>query len=63
MGTVIYFPLKREPRATVASGELREPGEILLFTGVRYARLEPASVRRCVATASAPHSDDEDATA
>lgn len=63
MGTVIEFPLKREPRSAVVSEEPREPGEILLFTGVRYARLEPASVRCCGTCTAIPSGDDEDATA
>lgn len=62
MGTVIDFPI-REPRAPVASEEPRAPGELLLFTGVRYARLEPASVRHCGARAAVPRGGDEDATA
>lgn len=60
MGTVIEFPeLKRETRSGLAPDELCELGEVLLFTGVRYSRLEPASVvRREIHHATAPCSED-----
>jgi len=63
MGTVIAFPLRKEPRSTVVSEKLGGTGEILLFTGVRYSRSEPASVRRCGNRAVDLRREDEDASA
>lgn len=65
MGTVIEFPKrKRQPHSNLEVDELRRSGEVMLFTGVRYTRMDPTrATGREACRAAVTFGEDHDATA